>query len=211
MSAVLLAPTAILVSATFTDANPTLLSLATAIGLLAALVQSIRLIRWPFAVPHLARKMSNPTSTASTKDMVDVTFQTLNRYLGVAVGGHLGYMFTGFWPALVGAIVLQWGFLHPAFGIVGLILAPCFLVGFDGVRRKQREGRLEVRGDFSTDGVHPMVAVVAGLQHPAIGAVMTWHPRQLGPQTGLTIPVTGANSGTGIRSFAGGHSLGGEQ
>lgn len=141
MSAVLLAPTAVLVSATFTDANPTLLSLATAIGLLAALVQCIGLIRWPFAVPHLAREMSDPTSTTSMKDVVDVTFQTLNRYLGVAVGEHLGYMFTGFWTALVGAIVLQSEILHPAFGIVGLILAPCFLVGsMEFVGSNEKEG-----------------------------------------------------------------------
>jgi hypothetical protein len=55
MSAVLLAPVAVLVSATLADANPTVLSLATAIGLLAALVQFLGLIRWAFAVPHLGR------------------------------------------------------------------------------------------------------------------------------------------------------------
>jgi hypothetical protein len=57
MSAVLLAPVVVLVSvsATLVDANPTIRTLATAIGLLAALVQFLGLIRWPFAVPHLAR------------------------------------------------------------------------------------------------------------------------------------------------------------
>ena len=129
MSAVLLAPTAVLVSATFTDANPTLLSLAIAIGLLAALVQFLGLIRWPFAVPHLAREMSDPASSASRKDAVDVTFQTLNRYLGVAVGEHLGYMFTGVWTGLVGAIVVQSEDVHPGFGIIGLILSPFFVIG----------------------------------------------------------------------------------
>lgn len=129
MSAVLLAPAAVLVSATFADADPTLLSVATAIGLLAALVQFLGLIRWPFAVPHLAREMANPASSASKKEAVDVIFQTLNRYLGVAVGEHLGYMFTGVWTGLVGAAVLQSDVLHAAFGIVGLILAPLFLLG----------------------------------------------------------------------------------
>jgi Domain of unknown function (DUF4386) len=75
MSAVLLAPTAVLVSATFANANPALLSVATAIGLLAALVQFLGLIRWPFAVPHLAREMADPTSSASKRESVDVTFQ----------------------------------------------------------------------------------------------------------------------------------------
>jgi hypothetical protein len=129
MSAVLLAPTAVLLSATLADANPTVVSLATAIGLLAALVQFLGLIRWPFAVPHLARTVGDPNASAATKDAVDVTFQTMNRYLGVAVGEHLGYMFTGLWSGLVGVAVIQSDVLHPVFGVIGLVLAPLFLVG----------------------------------------------------------------------------------
>jgi hypothetical protein len=129
MSAVLLAPLAVLLSASLGEANPTLLSLATAIGVLAALVQFLGLIRWPFAVPHLAREMADPTSSANKKEAVDVTFQTINRYLGVAVGEHLGFMFTGVWAGVVGAAILQSDVLHPAFGVVALILTPLFLVG----------------------------------------------------------------------------------
>jgi len=129
MSAVLLAPTAVLVSATFDEADPTLLLVTTAIGLLAALVQFLGLIRWPFAVPHLAREMADPASSASKREAVDVIFQTLNRYLGVAVGEHLGYLFTGVWTGLVGATILQSEVLHPVFGVIGLLLAPLFLLG----------------------------------------------------------------------------------
>jgi hypothetical protein len=140
MSAVLLAPAAVLVSATFGDANSSLLSVATAIGLLAAVVQFLGLIRWPFAVPYLAREMADPLSSESRKEAVDVIFQTLNRYLGVAVGEHLGYMFTGVWTGLVGLTVLQSDVLHPALGVIGLILAPLFLLGsaeFVGANEKE--------------------------------------------------------------------------
>jgi hypothetical protein len=141
LSAVLLAPTAVLVSATFADADPTLLMVATAVGLLAAMVQFLGLIRWPFAVPHLAREMADPTSSASKRDAVDVIFQTLNRYLGVAVGEHLGYMFTGLWTGLVGTVAIQSDLLHPAFGIIGLVLAPLFLIGsMEFVGANEREG-----------------------------------------------------------------------
>ena len=140
-SAVLLAPTAVLVSATFADADPTLLTVATAVGLLAAVVQFLGLIRWPFAIPHLAREMADPTSSASKKDAVDVIFQTLNRYLGVAVGEHLGYMFTGLWTGFVGIAVIQSDLLHPAFGIIGLVLAPLFLIGsMEFVGANEKEG-----------------------------------------------------------------------
>jgi len=128
MTAVLLTPTVVLMSATFADANSTVLALATAIGVLAALVQFLGLIRWPFAVPHLARTMADPATTSSTKDAVEVVFQTLNRYLGVAVGEHLGYLFTGFWTGLVGLAIVQSDVLVPAFGVVGLILGPLFVI-----------------------------------------------------------------------------------
>ena len=129
MSAVLLAPAVVLVSATLADANPTILALATAIGLLAALVQFLGLIRWPFAVPHLARLVGDPATTPATKEAVEVTFQTLNRYLGVAVGEHLGYLFTGLWSALTGVALIQSEVLHPALGVAGIVLAPLFVLG----------------------------------------------------------------------------------
>lgn len=141
MSAVLLAPTAVLVSASLVDANATLLTVATAIGLLAALVQFLGLIRWPLAVPHLAREMADPASSASKKEAVDVIFQTLNRYLGVAVGEHLGYLFTGLWTGLVGIAVIQSDQLPAAFGVLGLVLAPLFLVGsMEFVGPNEKEG-----------------------------------------------------------------------
>jgi Domain of unknown function (DUF4386) len=129
MSAVLFAPAVVLLSATLGDANPTVLALATATGLLAALVQSLGLIRWPFAVPQLARLATDPATTPATRDAVEVTFQTLNRYLGVAVGEHLGYLLTGLWTALAGIALIQSDLLHPLFGVVGLLLAPLFALG----------------------------------------------------------------------------------
>lgn len=141
MSAVLLAPAVVLISATLADADPTVLALATTIGLLAALVQFLGLVRWPFAVPHLARLAGDPAITPATRDAIDVVFQTLNRYLGVAVGEHLGYLFTGLWTALAGVALIQSDLLHPLFGIVGLLLVPLFVLG-----SLEFVGPFEVRG-----------------------------------------------------------------
>lgn len=140
MSAVLLAPTAVLVSATLHDSNSTILAVATTLGVVAAIVQFLGLIRWPFAVPHLAREMADPASSLARREAVDVIFQTLNRYLGVAVGEHLGYLFTGAWTGLVGVAILQSEMVHPAYGLAGLVLAPLFLLGsaeFVGVNEAQ--------------------------------------------------------------------------
>jgi hypothetical protein len=141
MSAVLLAPAVVLLSATLADADPAVLALATAIGLLAALVQFLGLVRWPFAVPYLARLAGDPATTPATRDAIDVVFQTLNRYLGVAVGEHLGYLFTGLWTALAGVALIQSDLLHPLLGIIGLLLAPLYVLG-----SLEFVGPFEVRG-----------------------------------------------------------------
>ena len=47
----------------------------------------------------------------------------------MAVGEHLGYLFTGLWTALAGIAVIQSDLLHPLFGLIGLVLAPAFLLG----------------------------------------------------------------------------------
>jgi Domain of unknown function (DUF4386) len=129
LTAVLLVPVVVLLSATLEDANSTVLSVATAVGLLAALVQFLGLIRWPFVVPYLARTASDPAASPATKDAIEVVFQMLNRYLGIAVGEHLGYLFTGAWTALVGVALIQSDVLHPLFGVIGLALFPFFLLG----------------------------------------------------------------------------------
>jgi hypothetical protein len=43
----------------------------------------------------------------------------------VAVGEHLGYLFTGLWSAPAGVALIQSDLLHPLFGIAGLLLARC--------------------------------------------------------------------------------------
>jgi len=86
-------------------------------------VQFLGLIRWPFAVPHLARLAADPATTPTTSAAIEVTFQTRNRYLGVAAGEHLGYLFTGLWTALAGVALIQSDVLHPLFAILGLVLA----------------------------------------------------------------------------------------
>jgi Domain of unknown function (DUF4386) len=85
--------------------------------------------------------MGDPEASAARKEAVDVIFRTLNRYLGVPVGEHLGYMLTGLWSGLAGVAVIQSDVLHSAFGLIGLILALLFLIGsleFVGIIRNPR-------------------------------------------------------------------------
>ena len=174
MSAVLLAPAAVLVSVVLADANSTVLSLATTMGILAAVVQFLGLIRWPFAVPYLARVAADPAASLETQAAVEVTFQTLNRLLGVGIGEHLGYLFTGLWTALAGVALVQSEVLHPAFGIIGIAIAPFFLVG-----AAEFVGPFEPRGWKLAGGLVPIAYIGWSLWLLAVGVgllVTAWSP-----------------------------------
>ena len=122
LTAVVLAPLAVLVSRVLVGANGTLLAVAATVGVLAALVQFLGLVRWPFLVPYLARVDGDPEASPARREAVDVVFQSFNRYLGVAVGEHLGYLFTGAWTLLVGVAFNQTTVAPDWLGTFGIVL-----------------------------------------------------------------------------------------
>ena len=120
LTAVAMVPLVVLLSHAVDDADAGLLQVATTVGVIAALVQFLGLIRWPFLVPYLA---GQPDSEA-----VDLVFQAFNRYLGVAVGEHLGYLLTGAWTTLIGVALTQTAQVPAAIGAAGIVIGPLLLV-----------------------------------------------------------------------------------
>jgi hypothetical protein len=131
LTAVLMVPLVVLLSAAISDADPTLIASATTVGVLAALVQFLGLIRWPFLVPYLARTAADPDASPARREAVDIVFQSFNRYLGVAVGEHLGYLITGAWTTLTGIALTQTTVAPNWLGVlgtvIGLLLTLCSL------------------------------------------------------------------------------------
>jgi hypothetical protein len=131
LTAAALAPLAVLVARALDDASETLLVVGATVGVLAGLVQLLGLIRWPFLVPYLASVDGDPDASPARRDAVDIVFQSFNRYLGVAVGEHLGYLLTGTWTVLVGSAFTQTtvapGWLGIPGIVIGAVLALCSL------------------------------------------------------------------------------------
>jgi Domain of unknown function (DUF4386) len=75
--------------------------------MLAGLLLVVLPVAYNLFFTLLARATADPAASPATREAVDVVFQTLNRYLGVAVGEHLGYLFTGLWTALAGVALIQ--------------------------------------------------------------------------------------------------------
>ena len=101
------------------------------IGSAAALVQILGLVRWPFAIPELARRhvAADGPSAAATRETIEVVFATLNRLLGVGTGEHLGYLLTGLWTIVVAVSIVSTTAVSPWLGWVGLPIGVALLLG----------------------------------------------------------------------------------
>jgi hypothetical protein len=112
-------------------APPALTALSIVIGAAAALVQALGLVRWPFAVPELARRYiaADGPDAETTRRSIELVFATLHRLLGVGIGEHLGYLLTGLWTLLVAASILSTAVLPGWLGIIGLPIGVALLIG----------------------------------------------------------------------------------
>jgi hypothetical protein len=143
ISALLMLPLAALLAVVLAAA-PALTVLSVVVGAAAAVVQGLGLVRWPFAVPELARRYlaapEGPDGDA-TRRTVEVVFASLHRLLGVGIGEHLGYLFTGLWTLLVAGSIVSTTVLPAWLGIVGLPIGIALLVGtLEFVGPNERDG-----------------------------------------------------------------------
>jgi hypothetical protein len=112
-------------------APPALTVLSIVIGAAAALVQALGLVRWPFAVPELARRYvgADGPDAEATRRLIELNFATLHRLLGVGIGEHLGYLLTGLWTLLVAGSILSTTVLPSWLGVIGLPIGVALLIG----------------------------------------------------------------------------------
>jgi hypothetical protein len=141
LTAVLLAPLAVLLGQVLARDGLNVLPVATTIGVLAAVVQFLGLARWPFLVPGLARAYADPASSQGTREATRVAFEAFHGYFGVGVGECLGYLLTGAWTTLVGVAMLQSSAFEEWLALPGIIIG-LFLIA----------GSLEFVGRFEEQG-----------------------------------------------------------
>jgi Domain of unknown function (DUF4386) len=139
LTAVLFVPLAVLLAAALDGASWAVLVVAATIGVLAGIVQFLGLIRWPFLVPYLAR--ADAEAAPARREAIDIVFQSFNRYLGVAVGEHLGYLLTGGWSILSGVALIQATNVPGWLGVVGIVVGGVLMMC-----------SLEFVGAFEQDG-----------------------------------------------------------
>ena len=95
------------------------LSVATAFGIVAGLVQTLGFLRWPFLVPHLAQAYLAPDASEAQRAAAAIVFEPFHRYAGMAVGEHLEYLSTSVWTFLVGLLMLRSSLFERWLGLSG--------------------------------------------------------------------------------------------
>jgi len=167
LTAVLLAPLAVLLAAALVGANPAVVAVAATTGVLAAVVQFLGLIRWPFLVPYLARADAEPNVSPARREAIDIVFQSFHRFLGVAIGEHLGYLFTGGWSVLAGTAMIQATNVPWWLGVVGIVVGALLMMcSFEFV------GAFEEKGWKLAGAVTPIAYVGWSVWLVAVGVAL---------------------------------------
>lgn len=84
-----------------------LAALSIGAGVLAGLVQALGLLRWVLLVPGLAASYVAPGATEVQQQMATALFDAANRYLGMGVGEHFGYLFIAAWTVLAAVLIVR--------------------------------------------------------------------------------------------------------
>jgi hypothetical protein len=93
-------------------------------GVLAGVFQVLGLLRWVFLVPYLAGVYADSAASPAAKETAGIVFDAFHRYAGVAVGEHLGQLFTALWAGCLAASLP-----HPWLRRAGIAIAAALGVG----------------------------------------------------------------------------------
>jgi hypothetical protein len=118
---------AVLFHQSFARPGSTLLLSALVAGVLAGTFQVMGFIRWPIAVPWLAEQMSSASSD-DARQVIALLEGLLNRYAGMAIGEHLGFLAQGLWTVFIGLAMLRGTLFAWPYGIIGVALGVAIIV-----------------------------------------------------------------------------------
>lgn len=122
-------PMALLFEQIFINKQPALAGASAIIGVISGLVQGMGLLRWPLLVPTLAAQYSAESATAEQRNTAAIVFNALHQYVGVVIGEHLGYLFTGTWTILISAMMFSSPIFSSLLAILGILSAAGIMVG----------------------------------------------------------------------------------
>ena len=126
LSSLLLIPAAIYLESIVGGPLQPSARMVTVFGVLGGFSQILGWVRWPVTVPHLAAAYEAAKDGAAA-DAIAVSYDTLNRYAGGALGEHLGWLFQGLWGVGLAVLLLRVVGIPRWFAFTGLVLTLLWL------------------------------------------------------------------------------------
>lgn len=161
ITAALAIPLALLLYGEFKDDYPQTALAAAIVGTMSGLVQVVGLLRWVFLVPGRAAIYVDAAADPASLSAATLIYESAHHFLGVAVGEHLGYLFTGSWTILLSVMMFRSRTFRPWLGVIGLISAVGVMVGL-----------LEPSGWADAGAVNAIAYIVWSLWLIVMGVVM---------------------------------------
>lgn len=96
-----------------------------ATGLATAIFQSIGFSRWIFVIPFLAEQYAHQPAQQTT---IALLYETLNRYAGMTIGEHLGFLAMGCWTIILATMLMRAGLVKRWFAGLGILIGVGLLV-----------------------------------------------------------------------------------
>lgn len=144
LSSLLFIPIAVLIRRGAAWRAVGLSDVAVALGAFAGFAQLLGFSRWPLYIPYLAESYAAAAPGSARADSFVLLYEAANRYSGMTVGEHLGWLFQGLWLICLGLAVTRQGSRQrwaDPFGWVGALLGIMVLLstgeqfqaGFEGL------------------------------------------------------------------------------
>lgn len=113
---------AVLLHQSFKDRGSTLLVLATVFGVLSGAWQVMGFLRWTILIPYIAETMAQANALGIEPATVAFMEGVANRYIGMAVGEHLGFVGQTVWTILLGVVMVRSKLFENRLAWIGIVL-----------------------------------------------------------------------------------------
>lgn len=105
--------------------NKTMADMLLATGVATAIFQSVGFVRWIFIMPYLTGTyFRNPEHRV----VAAVIYETMNRYAGLSIGEHLGFLAMGSWTLILAAFLSKDDGLRKWLGFTGMLIGALMLI-----------------------------------------------------------------------------------